>query len=324
MTVAGFSASVPLHGSAGYTNLMRTQSTQMARLASNTQVKREVAYFKATIATATTPAKLLADNRLRTFVMTAFNLTAQAPYKGFAQKILAADWRVSTSLPNTLSDKRWLALSKGLDFADSSTVATRFANSTFVQGIVDKYMQTQWQDAVTATDGTMGNALYAKGQLATLAAATNPSWYSVIADAGLRDVFQNVFHLSSAFWQLDVDRQNTLLQDANLRVYGNKSLSVFNTPATLSKLINRYLDLSQSNTAVTNTSASSVALLSGDFSTLASSNLSSTSTALNLMINKQPDFFSSTTNNIIDVSSIYSLLGSGNNKFSATLLSKLA
>ena len=62
-----------------------------------------------------------------------------------------------------------------------------------------------------------------------------------MGDVPVRSVFEGAFGLSSAFGQLDIDRQRDELKDLNNRFFGSRSLAVFQDSAEVETLINRFL-----------------------------------------------------------------------------------
>ena len=106
---------------------------------------------------------------------------------------------------------------------------TAVTSSTFINQVVQKYMEAQFEVVVGNSSNALREARYASKQLPTVT-----SWYSVIADKPLADVIQTVLGLPASFGALDVDQQaNTLSQRMNIKD--------FQDPAKLSKLLTQFV-----------------------------------------------------------------------------------
>jgi hypothetical protein len=104
---------------------------------------------------------------------------------------------------------------------------------TFIKQVVQAYTASQFQAVVGNTSNTLRQALYAQQQLPNVT-----SWNQVIADRNLADVVQTVLGLPASFGALNITQQNQVL---NARM----SLSTFQTPAKLNKMLNQFVAISQ-------------------------------------------------------------------------------
>ncbi len=102
-------------------------------------------------------------------------------------------------------------------------------STSFINQVVQKYMEAQFEVVVGNSSNALREARYASKQLPNVT-----SWYSVIADKPLADVIQTVLGLPTSFGALDVDQQvNTLSQRMNIKDFQN--------PAKLSKLLTQFV-----------------------------------------------------------------------------------
>ena len=102
---------------------------------------------------------------------------------------------------------------------------------SFIDQVVTKYMEAQFETVVGNSSNALREARYASLNLPGIT-----SWYSVIADKPLADVIQTVLGLPVSFGALDVDQQSrTLSQRMNIKD--------FQDPAKLSKLLTRFVAL---------------------------------------------------------------------------------
>jgi hypothetical protein len=133
---------------------------------------------------------------------------------------------LGTGTPATASSPtNIVAGSQGVPASGGAAVTS----SSFIQQVVQKYMEAQFEVVVGNSSNALREARYASQQLPTVT-----SWYSVIADKPLADVIQTVLGLPSSFGALDVDQQaNTLSQRMNIKDFQN--------PAKLSKLLTQFV-----------------------------------------------------------------------------------
>jgi hypothetical protein len=111
----------------------------------------------------------------------------------------------------------------------AATGGPSVTSSSFINQVVNKYIEAQFELVVGNSSNALREARYASQQLPSIT-----SWYSVIADKPLADVIQTVLGLPASFGALDVDQQsNTFSQRMNIKD--------FKDPAKLSKLLTRYV-----------------------------------------------------------------------------------
>lgn len=119
----------------------------------------------------------------------------------------------------------------------------------FIQQVVQKYTEAQFQKVVGNTSNALREALYAQQQLPSI---TN--WYSVIASRPLADVIQTVLGLPSSFGSINVDTQAQMLAQ-------RMNISDFKDPAKLSKLLTQFVALSGQQAQSTSATSPALQLL---------------------------------------------------------------
>jgi uncharacterized protein DUF1217 len=103
---------------------------------------------------------------------------------------------------------------------------------SFIQQVVQKYTQAQFEQVIGNTSNTLREAEYAQHELPTI---TN--WYSVIANQPLANVIQTVLGLPQSFAMTNVDQQVRILSS-------RMNIKDFQDPTKLSKLLNQFVALS--------------------------------------------------------------------------------
>jgi hypothetical protein len=118
----------------------------------------------------------------------------------------------------------------------------------FVNQVVNRYLESQFELVVGDSSNALREARYASRQLPQVT-----SWYGVIADKPLASVVRTILNLPINFSALDVDKQAaTLGQRLNIKDFQN--------PAKLSKLIARFVAMSDAQNQ-TSSSATAYNLL---------------------------------------------------------------
>jgi hypothetical protein len=124
------------------------------------------------------------------------------------------------------------------------------AESDFARKITDAYQVRQFEKAVGKSDSSMRLALNLEREIGKYANGPFPetsSWFQLMANPPLRQVFETAFHLPKSIGTLDVDRQREIFQAANERVFGSKSMAVFQDPENVDKLLRNFFAQEQIN-----------------------------------------------------------------------------
>ncbi len=111
----------------------------------------------------------------------------------------------------------------------AATGGPQVTSSSFVDQLVTRYTQAQFEQSVGDMSQSLRRALYAKTALPKV---TN--WYSVIADQNLGAVVRSTLDLPDSFGSVPVDQQVTLLKS-------RMNIADFKNPAKLQKLLDTYV-----------------------------------------------------------------------------------
>lgn len=121
-----------------------------------------------------------------------------------------------------------LSESKGSQLVPGSG-GPKVADKATLDGLVAKFTQARFEEALGESSDSLRRAVYAKRLLPQIT-----SWFNVIADRNLATVVQSALGLPSSFGQIDVDRQKAILEK-------RMDIKDFQDPAKLGKLIERYV-----------------------------------------------------------------------------------
>lgn len=275
----GYTPTIPLAGIAGWRFLERTQEKQQTAFEGSAEVKRDIAYFQEKIGKITSAADLVADRRLLNVALTAFGLEADIDKKAFIRQVLDSDLNDPKSLASRLTHKSYREMAEAFGFS-RTTPNTQTAG--FAAKIVEAYKDRAFEGAVGDVNNNMRLAMNFKREIATLAAGKGGSWYSVIGSKPLREVMQKAFGLPAAFSQIDVDKQRDVLMDKMSGMFGTSSLTGFQDPAAVEKVITRFLARAQIEEGVTGYGPATAAL-----TLLQSSSASGSSGLMNLLASRR-------------------------------------
>lgn len=255
---------LPPLGSGGYLGwmtLQRTSATQREVHAKQPQMQREEQYFRENIAKVKTAEDLVKDRRLLSVALGAFGLQDDINNRFFIKKVLEEGFTDPKALANRLQDKRYLELAKAFSFG--GTAAPLNTVSGFADKIIPQWKDRRFEAAVGQVDGTLRLAMNAQREVALLAQkdlSDSAGWYTIMGQRPLRQVFETVFNLPTAFALLDVEKQRDTLMQKAAATFGDSSVAQFSDPEKLDKLLRSYLLKSEMQQNQTTLAGGSVAL----------------------------------------------------------------
>lgn len=238
---------LPGGGYLGWITLKRTAQAQKAVYANQSRIKREEAYFREKIGGVKTAEALVADRRLLSVALGAFGLEDDINNRAFIRKVLQDGTLTEGALSTRLSDKRYAALSSAFGFGDFTTPNT--VMSDFANRILKQWKERGFEVAVGEVDQSLRLAMNAEREVTALAnrnISDSARWYGVMGQRPLRQVFETVFSLPTAFGLLDIERQQQILRQKANAMFGDEGVGQFADPAKMEKLVQTYLIKTQS------------------------------------------------------------------------------
>ena len=180
---------------------LKTETKGVAAAASEPQTKREVAAFRAAVASAKSPAALLANPDARKVLLTANGLGDQAAYAGLVGKALLSDTSKPGSLASKLTDTRWLTVAKTYDFANQGLALLK--KPGVVDSIAGGYAEVQWRTGLDKSTPGLSNALDFRDRGGTITSALQ-----ILGDSTLRTVVTTALGIPKqiAFQSLDAQQ----------------------------------------------------------------------------------------------------------------------
>jgi hypothetical protein len=113
-----------------YSYVARNLTQSLTRVAQQSDVSRDAAYYKANIGKVHTVDDLMNDYRLYNYAAKAFGLGDMAYAKAFMKKVLQSDLSDSKSFANTLVDKRYRDFAAAFSFNGGETKVAQSGNQT--------------------------------------------------------------------------------------------------------------------------------------------------------------------------------------------------
>ena len=258
-----FQPVIPLPGIAGWRFLERTQAKQQAAFEKGAELKREIAYFEEKIAAVTTAADLVADRRLLKVALGAFGLEGEIDKKAFIRKVLE-EGTTGRGRPRRPADRPGLAQAlRRLRLRRRRRRATGEAG--FAAAIVAAYKTRAFEAAVGEADNDMRLAMNFRREIADARRAARAAAGSrSSARSRCAQVVEKAFGLPSL--RADRHRQaGAILRERADDLFGSDTLTVFQDPADVEKLIDRFLARAQieEGAGATGPAADALALLQG-------------------------------------------------------------
>ena len=160
---------------------VRDEAKGITDTAKEPQVKRDIAAFQAAVATAKTPAELLANPTARAVLLTANGLGDQAQYVALATKALLSDPSDPKSVANRLPDTRWIAVAKTFDFAKAGL--GNLKSSAVLESIASGYAEVKWRQGLEQSTPGLSRAIDFRSRASGITSAVQ-----ILADPTFREV----------------------------------------------------------------------------------------------------------------------------------------
>ncbi len=239
--MSDFVATIPVSGYPGWRFLERTVERQKQAFDNSAQIRRDLEYFRTNITKATTAEALVSDQRLLRVALGAFGLGDDINKKAYVLKVLAEGTETDKAFANRIVDKRYRAMAEAFGYGNLSGANT--LKSGFAQDIAERYKTQQFEVAIGDADPSMRLAMGLSRQLPELlnsSVSDSSAWFQILGNPPLRAVFEMAYGLPRSFGSLDVDKQRDILRARTDRFLDDSSARVFNDPANIEKLLQRY------------------------------------------------------------------------------------
>ena len=164
------------------------ETKQVALVAGEPDVKRDLTVFAQALAKAKTPADLMNNPTAMKVLLTANGLGDQAGYGALARQILLSDPSKPNALVTRIADTRWLPVVKTYAFATKGL--TLLKNPKTIAAITNGYAEVLWRQNLDKTTPGLSNALDFLKRASTIAdplqVLGDPTFRAVITTARRR------------------------------------------------------------------------------------------------------------------------------------------
>ncbi len=224
-----------------YLQISNNLNKWQALTASQPAVAQQTAYYQANIGNVKTPADLVNNYRLFSYVLNAYGLGDMTYAKGLIQKVLEQGTGSQSDLAYTLNNPQILALAQTFDFADNGAAAT--STSAVRTGVVNNYIEQTLQTNQGQSDPGVQLALYFQQNAPNI---TNV--YNILADKNLLTAVQTALGISPLTSAENIDTQATLISN-------RLNIGDFQDPKKLQSFIERFCALYDENNSGNNTAS---------------------------------------------------------------------
>jgi hypothetical protein len=237
-----FQPIIPISGLGGWRFLQQTYDSQFEAFTQSAQLQRDGDYFRENIGNVESAEDLVSDYRLLSVVLGAFSLHDDINSQFFIRKILEEGTTNEDSLANRFTDPNYKELSAAFGFGPGETL--KIGEPLFAEKIVSQYEAIEFEIAAGDQNESMRFALYAEREMGVLAAddmSNDAKWYTIMADAPLRNIFEKALNLPSSFGEIDLEQQLGVFQERANKEFGTDDLSAFSDPTLVQDLITKYV-----------------------------------------------------------------------------------
>ena len=147
------------------------RAADVAKEAKNPQVLRDIAAFKAGVASAKNIRTALTNPNVMKVLLTANNLSGYSQYPALAQKALLSDPGKSNSLVNQLGDPNLLNTAKSFNFAKNGLAALN--SPKVISTLANGYAEVLWRQSLEKATPGLSYALGFLGQASSIKTVDN-------------------------------------------------------------------------------------------------------------------------------------------------------
>lgn len=189
---------------AGFTPYLVNEPQKLSDYTKQSSYQKALTYFQAHISKVKTVDALVHDPQLLNFILSAFNLQADAQYPAKVAAILNSNMSDKTSYANSLLDPRYQQLANA--FNVHANGMTSFSNSTVVNAVISKYTTNTYEANLDNVNPALRSAAYF---LRTVGSITDA--YNILGDSVLRNVVITALGLPAQIANLPVADQRQLI-----------------------------------------------------------------------------------------------------------------
>jgi hypothetical protein len=245
----------------------------IAQTEAQPQVARDIATFRAAVASAKDPATLLQNSTVLKVLLTANGLGDQASYTALAQKALLSNTSDSSSLADQLPNTAWKTAASTLDFANSGLSVIQ--NTSVLDTIASGYAEVLWRQSLDATTPGLSNALTFRSDASTITSVDQ-----ILGDPTLRSVVLTALGIPPQIAYQDIGAEEQA-------VSSRLDITQFQDPKFVEQFAQRYLIQNNIANSDSSTNVATTGLAAYGYSSPSDSTASSNDTLASLVVQSQ-------------------------------------
>lgn len=198
----------------GYSYVARNLAQSLTRVAQQSDVSRDAAYYKANIGKVHTVDDLMNDYRLYHYVTKAYGLEDMAYAKAFMKKVLQSNLSDAKSFANTLIDKRYREFAAAFSFGGGETKVAQSDDQT--DDMIDLYTAVMKSNV----DAVAADTSYYSATIGNVTSADQ-----LLDDDRLRNYVASAFGIDQSKWPRDTIKQVLSSDPSDPNSYVNVTFS---------------------------------------------------------------------------------------------------
>ncbi len=218
------------------------QTQDVAQVAAQPAIARDIAAFTQGVNSATSPAQLLANPAVMKVLLTASGMSDQIGFTALASQALLSDPSNTASLVNQLSDTRWKTVNQTYNFATQGLSVIQ--TPSVIATITDNYAQQTWLNSLNTTTPGLSNALSFLSSASTITSVDQ-----ILGDPTMRSVVTTALNIPLQIAFQDLTAQG-------LAITSQIDISRFSDPKFVQTITDQYLLNMQQQAATTQTAPS--------------------------------------------------------------------
>lgn len=187
--------------------VQRTYDRQVRTFSAQAANQREIDYVRKTIATVKTADDLMKDYRLYSFVMKAFGLGDQIPYRALIKQVIEGGTDDPQSVANRMTDKTYADLADALHLSKDDAASPGLTDPKEIEALISRFVTSGIEADQGDSNVGVRLAMYFQRKAPDIT-----SWYQVLGDKALSEVIRTAFRIPQATAAMDIDKQKEMLE----------------------------------------------------------------------------------------------------------------
>lgn len=187
--------------------VQRTYDRQVKSFGAQAANQRDIDYFRKTIASVKSADDLMKDYRLYSFVMKAFGMEEQIPYRALIKQVVQGGTEDPQSVANRMTDKTYAALADALNLSQDDAAKPGLTDPKEIEAVVSRFVTSGIEAEQGDRNVGVQLALYFQRKAPDIT-----SWYQVLGDKALSEVIRTAFRIPAATAGMDIDKQKEMLE----------------------------------------------------------------------------------------------------------------